>query len=51
MTVIYNSNFTHNPNSYLTLAVLDAAREQFGAENVVLADNRSLAPIAASMTF
>jgi len=47
MTVIYNTNFTHNPNSYLTLAVLDAARQLFGAENVELADNRSLAPIAA----
>ena len=50
MTVIYNTNFTHNPNSYLTLAVLDAARHLFGTENVVLADNRSLVPIAASGT-
>ncbi len=48
MTVIYNTNFTHNPNSYLTLAVLDAAKALFGAQNVVLADNRSLAPIAAA---
>ncbi len=48
MTVIYNTNFTHNPNSYLTLAVLDAARQLFGDENVVLADNRSLVPIAAA---
>ncbi len=48
MTVLYNTNFTHNPNSYLTLAVLDAAREVFGDGNVVLADNRSLAPLAAS---
>lgn len=48
MTLIYNTNFTHNPNSYLTLAVLDAARHLFGTENVVLADNRSLVPIAAS---
>ena len=48
MTVLYNTNYTHNPNSYLTLAVLDAAREVFGDGNVVLADNRSLAPLAAS---
>ena len=48
MTVIYNTNFTHNPNSYLTLAVLDAAKQLFGDDNVVLADNRSLVPIAAS---
>ncbi len=47
MTVIYNTNFTHNPNSYLTLAVEDAARQLFGHENVVLADNRTLVPIAA----
>ena len=48
MTVIYNTNFTHNPNSYLTLAVEDAARQLFGGANVVLADNRSLGPVAAS---
>jgi glycosyltransferase involved in cell wall biosynthesis len=48
MTVVYNTNFTHNPNSYLTLAIHDAAVHLFGATNVVLADNRSLAPIAAS---
>ena len=48
MTVVYNTNFTHNANSYLTLAIETAAREVFGAGNVVLADNRSLAPIAAS---
>ena len=47
MTVIYNTNFTHNPNSYLTLAVLDAAKALFGPQ-VVLADNRSLVPIAAA---
>ena len=47
MTVLYNTNFTHNPNSYLTLGVLDAARELFGDSNVVLADNRSLVPLAA----
>ncbi len=48
MTVIYNTNFTHNPNSYLTLAILDAAKALFGAQNVVLADNRSLVPLAAA---
>ena len=47
MTVIYNTNFTHNPNSYLTLAVMDAARQVFGTD-VVLADNRTLAPLAAA---
>ena len=47
MTVLYNTNFTHNPNSYLTLAIMDAARQVFGGENVVLADNRTLAPLAA----
>ena len=50
MTIIYNTNFTHNPNSYLTLAIVDAARRIFGDDNVVLADNRSLAPLAASGT-
>ncbi len=48
MTVIYNTNFTHNPNSYLTLAVMDAARQVFGGGDVVLADNRTLAPLAAA---
>ncbi|WP_428377418.1 glycosyltransferase family protein [Lichenicoccus sp.] len=47
MTVIYNTNFTHNPNAYLTLAVMDAARQVFGNTDVVLADNRTLAPLAA----
>ncbi len=50
MTVIYNTNFTHNPNSYLTLAVLDAARQTFGDASVVLADNRTLVPLAAGGT-
>lgn len=48
MTVLYNTNFTHNANSYLTLAIEDAARSLFGADNVVLADNRSLLSLAAS---
>ena len=47
MTVIYNTNFTHNPNAYLSLAIEDAARRLFGDQNVALADNRSLAAIAA----
>jgi len=48
MAVIYNTNFTHNPNSYLTLAVERAARKLFGADNVQVADNMTLGPIAAS---
>lgn len=48
MAVIYNTNYTHNPNSYLTLAVERAARAIFGADQIVLADNMSLAAAAAS---
>ncbi len=48
MTIIYNTNYTHNPNSYLTLAVARAARDVFGADNVTVADNRTLAPLAAT---
>ncbi|GEC59738.1 hypothetical protein GOX01_00690 [Gluconobacter oxydans] len=48
MAVIYNTNYTHNPNSYLTLAVQRAAQTLFGKEQVVVADNMSLAGIAAS---
>ncbi|MEE8660199.1 Glycosyltransferase [Acetobacteraceae bacterium EV16G] len=48
MTVIYNTNFTHNPNSYLTLCVERAAQAVFGHDNVVVAENMSLAEIAAS---
>lgn len=48
MAVIYNTNYTHNPNSYLTLAVQRAAQTLFGKEQVVVADNMSLAAIAAS---
>ncbi len=48
MTVLYNTNFTHNPNAYLTLAAQRAAETLFGGDNVVLADNRTLAPLAAA---
>ena len=48
MTVVYNTNFTHNPNAYLTLAVQRAAEAVFGAANVVVADNRDLIEIAAT---
>ncbi|GBD56783.1 glycosyltransferase [Gluconobacter wancherniae] len=48
MAVIYNTNYTHNPNSYLTLAVERAARALLGHDQVVVADNMSLAGIAAS---
>ena len=48
MTILYNTNFTHNANAYLTLAVQRAAEVVFGAGNVVLADNRTLAELAAS---
>ena len=48
MTILYNTNFTHNPNAYLTLAVHRAAQAVFGAEHVALADNRNLVELAAS---
>lgn len=48
MAVIYNTNYTHNPNSYLTLAVERAARALFGHDQIILADNMSLAAAAAS---
>lgn len=48
MAVIYNTNYTHNPNSYLTLAVERAARSLFGSEHIFLADNMTLAGAAAS---
>jgi glycosyltransferase involved in cell wall biosynthesis len=48
MTILFNTNFTHNSNAYLTIAVEDAAKNLFGAEHVVLADNRTLLPLAAS---
>lgn len=48
MAVIYNTNYTHNSNSYLTLAVARAAKELWGEENVVVADNMTLLSIAAT---
>ncbi|GAJ27627.1 glycosyltransferase family protein [Acidomonas methanolica] len=48
MAVIYNTNYTHNPNSYLTLGIERAARRIFGADQIVVADNMTLAAIAAS---
>lgn len=48
MAVIYNTNYTHNPNSYLTLAIERAARSLFGEDQVVLADNMTLAAYAGS---
>ncbi|MBA5727336.1 glycosyltransferase [Bombella mellum] len=48
MAIIYNTNYTHNPNAYLTLAIQRAAEELFGKENIFVADNMSLAGAAAS---
>jgi glycosyltransferase involved in cell wall biosynthesis len=48
VTVLYNTNHTHNPNAYLTLAVQRAAEALFGGDNVVLADNRTLVTLAGS---
>lgn len=48
MAVIYNTNYTHNPNSYLTLGVERAARQIFGHDQIDVADNMSLAGMAAS---
>ncbi|GBQ22975.1 glycosyltransferase [Acetobacter estunensis NRIC 0472] len=48
MAVIYNTNYTHNPNYYLTLAFERAARTVLGDENVVVADNMTLAGLAAA---
>lgn len=47
MAVIYNTNYTHNPNYYLTLAFERAAKTVLGDSNVVVADNMSLADLAA----
>lgn len=47
MAVIYNTNYTHNPNAYLTLAIERAAREILGKDQVVVADNRSLGELAS----
>lgn len=51
MLLIYNSNFIHNSNSYLTLAIERAAKRVFGAEVVEIGDNRTLAKMAASGKF
>ncbi|PHI96440.1 glycosyl transferase [Parasaccharibacter apium] len=48
MAIIYNTNYTHNANAYLTLAIQRAAEALFGKENIVVADNMSLAGVAAS---
>jgi glycosyltransferase involved in cell wall biosynthesis len=48
VTVLYNTNYTHNPNAYLSLAAQRAAEALFGGDNVVLADNRSLVTLAAA---
>lgn len=48
MAVIYNTNYTHNPNAYLTLAIRRAAEDLFGKDNIILADNMTLAGLAAS---
>jgi glycosyltransferase involved in cell wall biosynthesis len=50
MILLYNTNFTHNPNAYLTLGV-HAALKRLVGEKVVLADNRTLLPLAASGAF
>ncbi|MGO2959186.1 MAG: glycosyltransferase [Acetobacter sp.] len=47
MAIIYNTNYTHNPNSYLTLAVERAARAILGDDQVVVADNHDLGELAA----
>ena len=47
MAVIYNTNYTHNPNYYLTLAFERAAKTVLGDQNVVVADNMTLAELAA----
>jgi len=48
MAIIYNTNYTHNPNYYLTLAVERSARALFGDDNIVVADNMSLGELAAA---
>lgn len=47
MIVVYNTNYTHNSNSYLTRAVLDGASAAFAGEEVVLVDNEDLMRVAA----
>ncbi len=48
MAVIYNTNYTHNSNSYLTLAIFWAAKKLWGEENVVVVDNMDILLVAAS---
>ena len=48
MAVIYNTNYTHNSNSYLTLAVFWAAKKLWGEDNVVVVDNMDILSVAAS---
>jgi len=48
VTILYNTNYVANPNAYITLAVADAARSLWGADRVLLADNRTLLPAATS---
>jgi hypothetical protein len=50
MIVLYNTNFTHNPNAYLTLGI-HAALKRLVGDKVVLADNRTLLPLAATGKF
>ncbi|WP_158802342.1 glycosyltransferase [Acidisoma sp. L85] len=50
MIILYNTNFTHNPNAYLTLGV-HAALKRLVGDKVVLADNRTLLPLAATGKF
>ncbi|QNT78254.1 glycosyltransferase [Entomobacter blattae] len=48
MAIIYNTNYTHNSNSYLTLAIERSAKQLWGSENIVVADDMSLMAIAAT---
>ena len=48
MAVIYNTNYTHNSNSYLSLAVFWAAKILWGEDNVVVVDNMDILSVAAS---
>ena len=48
MILLYNTNDTHNPNAYLTLAIEDALRRLVGAHAIRRACARTLAPEAAS---
>ncbi|OUI93133.1 glycosyl transferase [Acetobacter indonesiensis] len=48
MAIIYNTNYTHNPNAYLTLGVERAAKALLGDDQVVVADNHDLGALAAA---